>query len=73
MKLVGKKKVVENGIRYNLITSHTGRRTFCTLALKSGIAPELIMKVTRHRKYDQFREYVKVDDEDLEIVFAERF
>ena len=67
--LSGKKRIAHSDYRFNLVTSHTGRRTFCTLALKSGIDSEHIMKVTGHRSYDQFREYVKVDDEDLEVAF----
>ncbi|WP_394342325.1 tyrosine-type recombinase/integrase [Taibaiella soli] len=73
VKLVGKQKVTESDFRYNLITSHTGRRTFCTIALKKGIDSELIMKVTGHKNYEQFRAYVKVDDEDLETAFSEKF
>lgn len=71
--LSGKNRREHTDFRYNLITSHTGRRTFCTLALKRGIEAELIMKVTGHRKYEQFREYVKVDDDDLEEVFGKKF
>lgn len=71
--LSGKTKVTHTDFRYNLITSHTGRRTFCTLALNSGINPEMIMKVTGHRKYDQFREYVKVDDADINKAFEGMF
>ncbi len=71
--LTGKKKIQQTDFRYNLITSHTGRRTFCTLALNSGINSEMIMKVTGHRTYDQFREYVKVDDIDLDKAFEGMF
>jgi integrase len=71
--LTGKKKINQSDFRYNLVTSHTGRRTFCTLSLKRKISPEFIMKVTGHRKYDQFREYVKVDDEDLDNAFEGLF
>jgi integrase len=71
--LSGKKKVKHADYRYNLISSHTGRRTFCTLALKDGINPEFIMKVSGHKKYDQFREYVKVDDDDLSDAFSGMF
>lgn len=71
--LVGKKEVIRTNFRYNLITSHTGRRTFCTLALNSGINAELIMRVTGHKTYDQFREYVKVDDSDLGVAFNDMF
>jgi integrase len=71
--LSGLKKIKHSDFRYNLISSHTGRRTFCTLALKSGINPEIIMKVTGHKKYDQFREYVKVDDDDIDNAFEGMF
>ena len=71
--LTGKKKISQTDFRHNLITSHTGRRTFCTLALESGINAEKIMKVTGHRTYDQFREYVKVDDADLDKAFEGMF
>lgn len=71
--MTGKQKITHSDFRYNLITSHTGRRTFCTLALKNGINPEVIMKVTGHKSYDQFREYVKVDDEDVNIAFEDMF
>ena len=71
--LTGKQKIIQTNFRYNLISSHTGRRTFCTLALKSGINSELIMKVTGHRSYEQFREYVKVDDHDLDKAFEGMF
>lgn len=67
--LVGKEQISKEEFRYNLITSHTGRRTFCTLALKNGIDRETIMKVTGHKTYEQFRKYVKVDEEDMDDAF----
>lgn len=71
--LNGKRTVKHSDFRYNLISSHTGRRTFCTLALKSGINSELIMRVTGHKNYNQFREYIKVDDDDLDFAFEGMF
>ncbi len=73
VKLVGKNKITISDHRYNLISSHTGRRTFCSLALKSGIQPEIIMKVSGHKTYAQFKEYVKVDDADLDNAFDSMF
>lgn len=67
--LSGKTKIEHTGYRYNLISSHTGRRTFCTLALKQGISAEEIMKISGHKKYDDFRNYIKVDDNDLNESF----
>ena len=67
--LIGKDQISKEDFRYNLVTSHTGRRTFCTLALRSNIVREKIMKVTGHKSYEDFRKYVKVDEEDLDEAF----
>ena len=67
--LIGKVPISKEDFRYNLVTSHTGRRTFCTLALREGIAVEKIMKVTGHKSYEDFRKYIKVDEEDLDEAF----
>lgn len=69
VKLVGKKQIKQSDFRFNLITSHTGRRTFCTLSMKRKINAEDIMKVTGHKNYEQFKTYVKVDDQDLETAY----
>jgi len=70
---VGNKKEQVTDYRYNFISSHTGRRTFCTVAIKSGIPHPLIMKVTGHQKYDHFKSYVTVDDDDVLAAFIEKF
>ncbi len=67
--LVGKEQISESDFRYNLLTSHVGRRTFCTLALKNKIPVEHIMKVTGHKSYNDFRKYIKLDDEDINDAF----
>lgn len=67
--LIGKDQISKEDFRYNLVTSHTGRRTFCTLALRSNIVREKIMKVTGHKSYEDFRKYVKIDEEDLDEAF----
>jgi integrase len=67
--LVGKKQIQQRDFRYNLVSSHTGRRTFCVLWLKKAKNPEWIMQVCGWRSYDQFKAYVKVDDEDITEAF----
>ena len=62
---IGTELIKKTDHRYNLVTSHTGRRTFCTLSLKSKIHHETIMKITGHRKYEQFRAYLGLDEEHL--------
>lgn len=71
--LTGTEKVEHSDFRYNLVSSHTGRRTFCTLALKAGIDIKTIMTVSGHKKYDQFMDYVKVDDLDMKEDFKDMF
>ncbi len=46
--------------KYQLITSHTARRTFITRLLRKGLLPEQIMKITGHRNRRSFDEYVKI-------------
>jgi site-specific recombinase XerD len=67
--LIGIDQISKSDFRYNLLTSHVGRRTFCTLALKNKIPTEYIMKVSGHKSYNDFKKYVKLDDEDLDIAF----
>lgn len=67
--LIGIDQISKSDFRYNLLASHVGRRTFCTLALKNKIPIEFIMKVSGHKSYDDFKKYVKLDDEDLDIAF----
>ncbi|MDI1354604.1 MAG: tyrosine-type recombinase/integrase [bacterium] len=71
IRLVGKNKIKHLEFRYDLISSHTGRRTFCTLALAEGLKAELIMKVSGHQSYEQFAQYVKVDDADVQNEFKD--
>lgn len=67
--IVGKKKELRSDFRYNLVASHTARRTFCTLALSKKIDAGLIMKVSGHKTHEQFRQYVKTTDIDLLAAF----
>jgi len=50
--------------KWELITSHTGRRSFATNSLMSGVPKYLIMKVTGHAKEKTFDEYVQLTSMD---------
>lgn len=56
----GSKRVVRMKPKYDLITSHTGRRTFCTLSLEKGMRPEVVMKFTGHKSIQTFWSYIKI-------------
>ncbi len=62
------KKITEKGLtrdkkfaKYELISSHTARRTFCTNAYNDGIPPYDIMKISGHKTESQFLTYIKAD------------
>ena len=46
--------------KYELVSSHTGRRTFCTLKMKENVPIGLIMSVSGHKSYKSFFKYLKI-------------
>lgn len=48
--------------KFELISNHTGRRSFCTNAYKSGIPTIDIMAISGHSTEKVFYNYIKVDD-----------
>jgi len=48
--------------KYELVTSHMGRRTFVTLSLEKGMRPEIVMKITGHKDYKTFKRYIEITD-----------
>ncbi len=49
--------------KYELIGSHTGRRTFIVNALSLGIAPNVVMKWTGHSDYKSMKPYIDIVDD----------
>ncbi|TPV31947.1 site-specific integrase [Paucihalobacter ruber] len=63
------KSITKGGIKktkkfkkFELITNHTGRRSFCTNAYKSGMPTIDIMTISGHSTEKVFYNYIKVDD-----------
>lgn len=63
------KKITKGGVqetksynKFDLITNHTGRRSFCTNAYKSGMPTIDIMAISGHSTEKVFYNYIKVDD-----------
>ena len=46
--------------KHELVSTHTGRRTFATNLLTKGIPPEIVMKYTGHSSYASFAKYVNI-------------
>lgn len=49
--------------KYELLSSHAGRRTFICNALALGISPNVVMKWTGHSDYNAMKPYIDIADE----------
>lgn len=54
-------KVTKSYKKYELVTNHTGRRSFCTNAYLSGMATVDIMAISGHSSERVFYSYIKAD------------
>lgn len=48
--------------KYELLSTHAGRRTFICNALMLGIAPDIVMKWTGHSDYNAMKPYIAIAD-----------
>lgn len=62
-KFRGKETIEEIKPKYNLISTHTARRSFATNAYLNAVPVISIMKITGHRTESSFLKYVKVSQE----------
>jgi integrase len=60
---IGAKRYEEVKPKYELLTTHCGRRTFVVNSLLLGIPAEVVMSWTGHSDYDAMRPYIKIVDE----------
>jgi len=58
------KDVVETKPKYEWITSHTCRRSFCTNEFLAATPVELIMKISGHKSVKDFYKYIRITPEE---------
>lgn len=58
----GNERIDEVYPKYELLGTHTGRRTFICNALMMGIAPQVVMKWTGHSDYKAMQPYIDIAD-----------
>lgn len=56
----GSKRVEETKPKYQLISAHTGRKTFVTASLEMGMSAEETMAITGHADYKSFKKYLHI-------------
>lgn len=57
-------KIEERMMRYELVSSHTARRTFATMFYLKGVPIQYIMNITGHKKESTFLRYINVSAEE---------
>lgn len=63
-KTIGGKLQTTTQPKYKLISSHTGRRSFCTNMYKKGLPTLMIMSISGHKTEKSFLKYIKVRQEE---------
>ena len=67
----GKTRVEQRLPKYQLITTHTARRSFATNLFKKGVPSRVIMLITGHKTEQSFNSYIKINsDENAELLLS---
>ena len=59
-----RKKVVEETMKWEKLTTHTARRSFCTNMYLMGVPVMTIMAISGHKTEKSFRSYIKASGEE---------
>lgn len=59
----GKERVTTVLEKWQLISTHTGRKTFVTLSLSRGMSAQDVMGITGHKSYASFKRYVDITED----------
>jgi len=70
-RTVGGKLKTENIKKSKLISSHTGRRSFCTNMYKQGLPTIMIMSISGHKSEKNFLKYIKIRQDEHASMMAE--
>lgn len=57
--------------KYQFMSIHMGRKTFTTLSLEKGMAPQEVMSLTGHTTFKSFKRYVDVTNDRKKAVMAQ--
>jgi len=63
----GGKKLTIKKYKFELVKTHTARRSFCSNAYLSGMEPIDIMSISGHRTEKDFLRYIKLSKQDIAI------
>ena len=58
--------------KYELMSSHTCRRSFCTNKFLKGVPVKVIMAISGHKTEKAFMKYLKLNNEEIVSAFSEQ-
>jgi integrase len=58
--------------KYELMSSHTCRRSFCTNKFLKGVPVKVIMAISGHKTEKSFMKYLKLNNEEIVTAFSEQ-
>lgn len=62
----GNKRIEEAGPKYKFISSHTARRSYCTLASEKGMTELAIRGVTGHKDHRMLMKYLAINQKHID-------
>jgi integrase len=65
------KRVDQTSLKYELMTTHTARRSFATNAYKAGVPVKYIMTVTGHKTEREFYKYVRIRPDEHALLVSD--
>lgn len=72
-KTIGGKRISEKKLKYDLVTTHTARRSFITNLSKRGVPHELLMKISGHKTLTAFERYLRAGTEEVANLIRENY
>ena len=60
---IGTKRIVATHLKWQLLGSHTARKTFVTTALSLGIPATTVMSMSGHNSFEAMKRYIAVSDD----------
>ena len=67
----GNSRIQSEYFKYELISSHTCRRSFCTNTYLEGIDTHLIMQISGHKTEKAFKKYLKLSSFEAALKMKE--
>lgn len=72
-RTVGGKLVTETKPKYELVSSHTCRRSFCTNMYRRGFDTLMIRSISGHKTDKSFLKYIKVSEDEHAEMMAQKW